>query len=136
MRILFLIIGLIHAGCAQRGQMASDSMASGHITASAFRRIENGEACFDIILNMRGVGQKDISLTNWTLAWIDRETRYYFLTLNQRNPASAPKGVNKGWVNEFKTCAPKAKPEDVKILIFNPKTLPFKETEGMRFEWP
>lgn len=123
--------------------VARDSMALGNVKATATRSVEAQNVCFDIALTMTGVEQEDASPSNWTLAWIDQNSKYHLLSMNQRDPASVPQGGTKiapygyyqEWRNTFRTCAPKARLKDVKALILTPKELPYKESEGLRLEW-
>lgn len=115
--------------------VAYDEMANGNIKATAMKTVGKQDVCFDINLEMKNVDQKEAMASNWTLAWVDSDSRYHLLTLNQRDPASAPKGGTEKWTNSFRTCAPKARAGDVKSLILTPKELSYKETEGMTLQW-
>jgi hypothetical protein len=92
---------------------------------------------------MKGVDQQDAIPSNWTVAWVDKQSQYHLLSLNQRDPASVPQGGQKiapygayqEWTNTFRACASKARLDDVKSLILTPKTLPYKATEGLNLEW-
>lgn len=115
---------------------ATDSMAGGLVSVTAVKMLNDQDVCFDITLTMRGADQSYAYASNWTAAWMDEASMYHLLILNQRNPASAgPKASTEGWSNQFITCAPLGKMGKVNSLILTPKTLPFKETEGMRLEW-
>lgn len=151
MKLLAIISLLAIFGCAQHRGPASvngnpvayDQMALGNIKASAVKTVENQDVCFDITLDMKGVKQNEAMASNWTLAWVDKDAKYHLLSMNQRDPASVPKGGTKvepygayeEWSNSFRTCAPKARVGDVKSLILTPKELSYKETEGMKLEW-
>ena len=151
MKVLAIISLLAIVSCAHNRGPASlngnpvayDEMAFGNIKASAVKTLEHQDVCFDISLNMKGVDQKEALASNWTLAWVDKDSKYHLLSLNQRDPASVPQGGTKvapygayeEWSNSFKTCAPKAKMGDVKTLVLTPKELSYKETEGMKLEW-
>ena len=151
MKLLPIICIFILSSCAHnRGpasdkmiNTASDSIALGNVKASAIKVEENQDVCFDISLKMKGVEQRDASLANWTLAWVDQGSRYHLLNLNQRDPASVPTGGQKiapygtyeEWTNTFRTCAPEAKFEDVKSIVLTPKSLPYKKIESMILEW-
>lgn len=151
MRLLsFLFLATI-ISCAQtRGpaslsgeKVAYDSMALGNVRAQAVKTINAQDVCFDITLTMKNVPQKEASPSNWTVAWVDQESKYHLLNLNQRDPASVPQGGQKiapygayeEWTNTFRTCAPKAKLGDVKSLVLTPKELTYKENEGLKLEW-
>ena len=123
--------------------MAYNSMALGNVKASALKTIENGDVCFDVDLVMKGVKQEDAASSNWTLAWVDQNAQYHLLNTNQREPASVPKGgtivapygAYQEWTNNFKTCASKISPSDVKALVLTPKTLPFKNEQSLHLNW-
>lgn len=151
MRLLsFLFLATI-VSCAQnRGpaslngeKVAYDSMALGNVRASAVKSVDAQDVCFDITLTMKNVPQKEASPSNWTVAWVDQESKYHLLNLNQRDPASVPQGGQKiapygtyeEWTNTFRTCAPRAKLGDVKSLVLTPKDLTYKENEGLKLEW-
>jgi hypothetical protein len=143
---LFVIVSCAHnrGPASLNGQpVAYDEMALGNIKASAVKSIEKQDVCFDITLKMKGVPQREAQASNWTVAWVDKESKYHLLSLNQRDPASAPQGGTKvvpygayeEWTNTFKTCAPKARSGDVQSLILTPKELTYREAEGMKLEW-
>lgn len=141
MRTIFLISALILAGCALKSSelhpanVAYGQMAGGKIEAVVKKDLQKNDICFEIKLSMKDVTSKDISSSNWTVAWVDQESRYHLLMLNQRDPASVPKGGPDKWANNFKTCAPRERLGNVGSLIMTPKTLPFAETEGMTLQW-
>ena len=151
MKFVAILCLLISFGCAQhRGpasvggnKVAHDTMAMGNIKASAVKSVANKDVCFDITLVAKGVEQRIAHPSNWTLAWVDSESKFHLLNMNLRDPASTPQGGNKiapygaykEWSNNFRTCAPKARLGDVKSLVLTPKELPYKETEGMTLEW-
>lgn len=151
MRLLSFLLLATFMSCAHnRGpasvngqQVASDSVALGNVRATAVKSINAQDVCFDITLVMKNVPQKEASPSNWTVAWVDQESKYHLLNLNQRDPASDPQGGQKiapygtyeEWTNNFRTCAPKAKLGDVKSLILTPKELTYKENEGLKLEW-
>lgn len=151
MKALLTLCLFILASCAQhRGPassqgnpVAQDSMALGNIKATAVKFVDKKNVCFDITLVMKGVDQREAMASNWSLAYVDKDSRYHLLSFNQRDPASVPQGGNKvsaygtyqEWTNTFRTCAPQAKPGDVQSLILTPKELSYKETEGMKLEW-
>lgn len=115
--------------------VAFDSMADGLIEATAIKRNENQDVCFDITLTMKGVAQRYAASSNWTAALVDNDSRYHLLNLAQRDPASTPQGSVEKWMNVFRTCAPLEKLGNVKSLVLTPKTLPYRETEGMTLQW-
>lgn len=151
MKFLPITCLLILLSCAHDRQPAStensviahSSMALGNIKASAVKVRENKDVCFDISLKMKGVEQRDASSANWTLAWVDKDSRYHLLNLSQRDPASvpvggqkiAPYGAYEEWTNDFRTCAPNAHFEDIKSIVLTPRSLPYKKHEGMVLEW-
>lgn len=115
--------------------VAYDEMADGKIRASATRALENQDVCFDITLIMEDVNEKEAMASNWTIAWVDTNSRYHLLSTNQRDPASAPRGSRERWTNHFRTCTPKDRQNEVNHLILTPKELSYRETEGMKLEW-
>jgi hypothetical protein len=143
MHFLAVLVLFIFVSCAHKPlpptkpvqHIAHDSMAQGNVTASAVKMIRQQNVCFDITLMMKGVEQRIAAPANWTLAWVDHKERYHLLSLNQRDPASIPKGANKEWKNTFRTCAPRINLIDVQSLVLTPKELPYKEAEGMRLKW-
>lgn len=151
MKILFNLLMFALIGCATNrspaslpnNQIAHDTMAFGNIKASATKTTQKEDVCFDIHLEMKGVEQKDAASSNWTVAWVDKNSHYHLLVLNQRDPASIPQGGQKlapygtyqEWTNTFRTCAPKARFGDVKSLILTPKTLPYRVSDGMNLTW-
>lgn len=132
---ILLLTACAHQTTAPSPEVAFDSMADGLITAEAKRRDTKQGVCFDITLKMKGVEKYDASSANWTAAWVDDQSKYFLLNLNQRDPASSPKSGSDGWMNQLITCAPQVTKDKIKTLILTPKTLPYKETEGMTLEW-
>lgn len=143
---LFILVGCSHdrsPASLGTNNVASDSMALGNVKATATKTTDNKNVCFDIALMMKGVEQKDASAANWTVAWIDQNSKYHLLSLNQRDPASIPQGGTKvapygyyqEWRNNFKACAPKAVVGDAKGIILTPKELPYKENESLNLVW-
>jgi hypothetical protein len=151
MKVLALISLFALVSCAHNRRPASlngnpvayDEMAFGNVRALAVKSVEQQDVCFDITLEMKGVNQKEVMSTNWTVAWVDKDSKYHLLALNQRDPASVPKGGTKiapygtyeEWSNSFRTCAPKTKMSDVKSLVLTPKELTYNEHEGMKLVW-
>lgn len=141
MKTLFVISALILSGCAHKtpktrpANVAYDSMADGKVEAEVKKTLQKKQVCFDIKLSMKDVAQKDIYTSNWTVAWVDQDSRYHLLQLNQRDPASIPEGGPDEWTNNFRTCAPMERLGNVGSLVLTPKTLPFAETEGMSLQW-
>lgn len=123
--------------------VAKNSMAGGNIKAEAKKVTHKQDTCFDIDLVAKGVERKIAEPSNWTVAWVDHQEKFHLMTLNQRDPASAPQGGRviasygtfNEWSNEFRACTSKAKLSDVKSLILTPKELPYKATEGMTLVW-
>ena len=116
-------------------EVATDSLANNKIKASARRSIEHQDLCFEITLQMDNVDMKDVAPSNWTLALVDQNARYHLLNLTQRDPASAPERIGDQLINHFKVCSPQGKFENPQYLLLSPKSLPFPETEGMKFKW-
>lgn len=122
---------------------AEDSIAAGSVKAGAVKSAESQDVCFDINIVMKNVDQNLASPSNWTIAWVDRQNQYHLLNLNQRDPASVPKGGRQAaqygeyqeWSNTFHTCASKALMHDVKSLVLTPKTLPYQFGDGLHLNW-
>lgn len=149
--ISFLILTSLWSCSHHRGpasltpdkNVAEDTMALGNVKATAVKSTEGQDVCFDVQVTMKGVHQKEASPSNWTLAWVDQESKFHLLTLNQRDPASEPKGGTKitsygaweEWSNTFRTCAPQTRFQDVKSLVLTPKELTYKENESLKLEW-
>ncbi|HXH76800.1 MAG TPA: hypothetical protein VNJ08_17655 [Bacteriovoracaceae bacterium] len=110
---------------------AYDSLGAGSVHASATKRIENQDVCFDIALSMSGVSQSEASPQNWSLAWVDKKNQFHLLTLNQRDPASLPNGGS----NTFHTCAASAELDNVKGLVLTPRELPFPDKRSLKLNW-
>ncbi len=115
--------------------VAYDSMAEGKVRASAVKQMGPNEVCFEITINVKGAEQKSAESSNWSLAWVDANSRYHLMSLIQRDPASVPSGDHKAWTNNFRTCAAKASMIDVKSLVLTPKELPYQDTQGLKLEW-
>lgn len=147
--MFFCLISLL--GCAtQRGPasiggnpVAYDSMALGNVQASAVKRIEKQDVCFDINLVTKNLTAEQAKSSNWTLAWIDSNNQYHFIPTTQREPASAPQGgavvapygTYNEYTNSFTTCAPRAEVGNVKGLVLTPKDLPYAKKDGMKLTW-
>lgn len=135
MKISAFLLLLTLISCAHDPRVASDSMAGGNVKVSAVKMYRPGEVCFDITINLNGVDQKAAESSNWSLAWVDQNSRYHLLSMTLRDPASIPQGAHSRWKNYFRTCAAKASLNDVKSLILTPKELPFRGTQGLKLEW-
>lgn len=143
MRIISTLLILIITSCAHHRispseadrNVATDTLAGGKIRGTAIRRIKGQQLCFDVTLKLQNVEQEIAEATNWTLAWMDAQNRYRLLSLQQRTPASSPKGGTEEWTNTFQICEPRKSLEGINTLLLTPKILPFKETEGLRFQW-
>jgi hypothetical protein len=123
--------------------IAHDSMALGNVRASALKRIDNQQVCFDISLIAKNVRQEQVQPSNWTFAWVDKNEQYHLLPVTQRQPASAPQGgvvtapygFHHEYSNNFTACAPQARMEDVKTLVLIPKDFPYHTKDGLRLSW-
>lgn len=123
--------------------VAHDSMALGNIKADATKRLSKEAVCFDINMAMKGVSQEKAMPANWTVAWVDHNEQYHLIKMNQRDPASVPKGgqvvapygAYEEWNNSFTACAPKAEFGQVKSLVLTPKELPYREDKSLRLNW-
>jgi hypothetical protein len=143
MRLISTLLLFIFTSCAQHRispseadrNVATDSLANGKIQGTAIRKIKGQQLCFDVTLKLQDVEQEIAEAANWTLAWMDAQNRYYLLSLQLRTPASSPKGGTNLWTNTFQICEPKKSLESLDSLLLTPKTLPFKETDGLRFQW-
>jgi len=150
-KILMILCLVALVSCAhQRGPasidgnpVAYDSMALGNVKASAVKRVNDKEVCFDINLVTKDVRQDQAQASNWTLAWVDKEDQYHLLTITQREPASAPQGgavvapygAYTEYSNNFTTCAPKTEIDNVKGLVLTPKDLPYAKKDGLKLTW-
>ena len=136
--------------CAHRGPSslngqpyAEDNVASGNVKASATKDAHKDDVCFDITVDLKNVDQNLATSSNWTAAWVDRANNYHLLDLNQRDPASAPKGGRVAaqygeyteWSNTFRACASKAKMYDVRSLVLTPKSMPHKTGDGLHLNF-
>ncbi|MCM2350931.1 MAG: hypothetical protein NDI69_12990 [Bacteriovoracaceae bacterium] len=136
--LLFLLVAV---GCAQQPikppvqNVATDSIAQGKVSAIVTKKTQKRQICFDITLKMQGVKQQYVEASNWNLAWTDAENRFHLLNLKQRQPASVPRGGKKEWTNTFWTCDAKSRLKEIDSLLLTPKTLPFRESEGLKFQW-
>lgn len=136
--ILFLLVA---SGCAQQAiqptdqTVATDSIAEGKVSAVVTKKAQKRQICFDITLKMQDVKQQYAEASNWNLAWTDSQNRFHLLNLKQRQPASVPQGGKKEWTNTFWTCDAKSRLKEIDSLLLTPKTLPFRESEGLKFQW-
>ncbi len=151
MKYLSIICLIAMMGCSHYREPASshgspvayDTAALGNVLAYANKRMEKQDVCFDIHLEMKGGSQQNIMSNNWTVAWVDQQNQFHLLNMNQRDPASTPKGGQvvtpyghyQEWKNQFTTCAPKANFNDVKSLVLTPKDLPWKGDRELSLNW-
>ncbi len=152
MKYLGLICLLTVFGCANSRTPSSvtgpntayDSMALGNIEAHATKYTDAQNVCFDVKLSMKGTAQaQDATPGNWNLAWVDQADKVHFLTVTQRDPASAPQGGRvaaqygefQQWTNDFKACTKDARLTEVKSLILSPKNIPYKKDDELRLIW-
>jgi hypothetical protein len=139
--LLFSIFLTMMFGCSapskdrSSSELASDTMAQDKIRAWARKTTEHREVCFEITLQMKDVELKDAAPSNWTLAWVDQNSRYYLMNLTQRNPASFPEKRGDLFVNQFKVCSPEEKFGRLQYLLLSPKSLSIPEVRGMKLEW-
>jgi|GEM_PF-1652493 len=150
-KFMMVLCLVILASCAHKRGPASvdgnpvayDSMALGNVKASAVKRVNNQEVCFDIKLQTKDVSPDQAKASNWTLAWVDQQNQYHLLPVTQRDPASAPQGgavvapygTYTEYSNDFTTCAPKAQFDNVKGLVLTPKELPYAKKDGLKLNW-
>ncbi len=147
--MIFCLISVV--GCAhQRGPasiggnpVSYDSMALGNIKASAVKRMDKQDVCFDINLVAKNVTAEQAKSSNWTLAWVDSNNQYHLIPITQREPASTPQGgavvtpygAYNEFTNSFTTCAPRAEAANVKGLVLTPKELPYANKNGLKLTW-
>lgn len=137
-----LLLLIVFGACAKnqlnpfpKNYVAHDEMADGNIKASATKSLEEQSVCFDISIMMKNVSEREASSSNWTIAWVDANARYHLMNTNQRDPASSPSGSPEKWTNNFRTCSPKSRQDEVRYLILAPKELSYQEVEGMQLQW-
>jgi hypothetical protein len=151
MKYLSVLCLMALVSCAhQRGPasangqpVAHDSMALGNVQASAVKKIEQQDVCFDVTLKMKGVSREQAQPSNWTLAWVDNKNQYHLLNPSARHPASVPQGgpvvmpygAYNEWSNNFIMCAPKARMDDVKGIVLTPKDLPYKDVKSLQLNF-
>lgn len=149
MKFIALFSLIILASCATHRGPASvdgnpaayDSVGLGNVKATAIKRVENQEVCFDINLEMKNVNQSEAQASNWTLAWVDQNNKYHLIPVTQRNPASAADGgvvvtpyyYYERYTNNFTTCA-RANIGDVKAIVLTPKESAYTK-DGLRLSW-
>ncbi len=147
---LLILISLI-LSCANRRQetlvdlknVAHDSIVSGNISAKATKVTQPHEVCFEVVLKLFGTNRSHALPNNWTMAWIDQNNQYRLLSLNQRNPASSPKGglilthfgERQEWANTFKACGSKKDTDSVQAIVLHPKNLPFTTDRSLKLVW-
>lgn len=142
---LVSLISCAHRGPASVGgnPVAYDSMALGNVKASAVKRANNQEVCFDIHLITKDVKANQAQASNWNLSWVDQNNQTHELPITQRDPASttqggavvAPYGAYNEYTNNFTTCAAKTDFENVKGLVLTPKELPYAKKDGLKLTW-
>lgn len=143
MKLVGLLCCLIIAGCAQKPVIvpktpsphAQASIAKGKVTAYAVKTISDQDVCIVITLKSKGLPQDAVVPSNWMAAVVDQKSQFHLLTLNQRDPASVPRGKRKNWSNVLRTCASRARLVDVKKLVLTPKVLPFNNEEELQLNW-
>lgn len=119
----------------QPSDLATDSIADNKIKAYARKITEHREVCFEITLQLKDVELKDTAPSNWTLAWVDQNSRYFLMNLTQRNPASVPERLGDLYVNQFKVCSPEEKFGKLQYLLLGPKSLSIPEVRVMKLKW-
>ena len=149
-KIMMILCLAVLASCApQRGPasidgnpVAYDSMALGNVKASAVKRTDNKDVCFDIKLLAKDVKPEQAQASNWTLAWVDQNNQTHALPMTQRDPASAPQGgtvvapygTYTDYANNFTTCVSKTHFENVKGIVLTPKDLPYAKND-LKLNW-
>ncbi len=122
---------------------ASDSIALGRIKATAIKRIQNQEVCFDIELNCKNVKVEQALASNWNLAWIDRSDHYHLMPTTQRSPGALPKTKTVTTLfkshteihNSFTNCVSTTSLKDVKGIVMTARELPFKNQDELKLHW-
>lgn len=134
--LLFILTSCTHhPSPAPEKKMASDSIAEGKVAAVVEKATKAQELCFHINLSMKDVNQEYAEGNNWTIVWIDTDGRYHLLKLQQRGPASTTSTEKNVWTNTFSACDAKQKFEKFDSLLLSPKTLPFRESDGLKLQW-
>ena len=149
-KIMMILCLASLASCApQRGPasiegnpVAYDSMALGNVKASAVKRAEDKDVCFDIKLLAKDVKPEQAQVSNWTLSWVDQNNQTHALPITHRGPASAPQGravvapygAYTDYSNNFTTCVPKTHFENVKGIVLTPKDLPYAKND-LKLNW-
>ena len=97
--MMILSLAVITSCAANRGPasingnpVAYDSMALGNVKASAVKRENKQDVCFDITVVGKNIKKDHAQASNWTLAWVDKNDQYHLIPVTQRVPASEPKG--------------------------------------------
>ena len=149
-KIMTILCLAVLASCAtQRGPasidgnpVAYDSMALGNVKASAVKRADDKDVCFDIKLLAKDIKPEQAQVSNWTLSWIDQNNQTHPLPITHREPASAPQGgavvapygSYTDYSNNFTTCVPKTQFENVKGIVLTPKDLPYVKND-LKLNW-
>jgi hypothetical protein len=136
-RFIFTL-GLTFASCThypvKGNEVAFNESKDGLIQAYAKRRPTDQNLCFDIEIGVSAASAKEVSSSNWSIAWVDQHSRYHLLSLTQRHPASVPEFSGKKWKNYFRTCAPANRLGNVGSLILTPKFLT-NANEEIKLSW-
>ncbi len=148
--MMILSLAVMSSCAANRGPasvngnpVAHDSMALGNVKASAVKRESKQDVCFDITVVGKNIKKDHAQASNWTLAWVDKNDQYHLIPVNQRVPASEPKGgavvapygFHHEYSNTFTSCAPRAQYGNVKGLVLTPKELPYDTKDGLKLSW-
>lgn len=115
--------------------VSTDAIADGKVSAVVNKETLYKTICFEISLKMDSPQKFYAEASNWTIAWVDSNQRYHLLSLQERSPASVVKAQNGLWTNSFKACDNKSKLETLDFLLLTPKTFPYRESEGLKFQW-
>lgn len=143
MKLSSVLCLILLAGCAHKpdstppssSPLATASIAKGKITASAVKTITDQDICIVITLEAKGTRSEAVLSSNWMAAVVDQKPQFHLLTINQRDPASVPQGKRRKWTNNLRTCASRARMQDVKKLVLTPKELPFNNGEELQLIW-
>lgn len=131
--------------CAHQApsSVAKDTLALGNVSAEATKSETPQSVCFQIDLKLTGGSQSQAAPSNWTLAWVDGAGKQHPVTLQQRDPASAPAGGQtvtpyghfEKWQNNFHTCVSKSNSAEIKGLVLTPKELNYAFDKGLELDW-
>lgn len=115
--------------------VAFDSSDNHNVKAAAVKKTEKQGVCFEITVWMKNSPEARALPSHWTAAWVDEVQHYHLFTINQRNPASLPKGSEEEWKNTFTGCAPRAEFKKVSGIVLTPKEGEDSDGLGLHLSW-